>query len=113
MPRKMSLRKRSRSGISGALTALTVTWANRRGWALARALAITLSKISAPRRVSWVSRKPSMLTHSTSVGTSSGKVPLVVMPDYATPGLSNALLGYLVAAVVGTALVVGTAWGVG
>jgi len=35
------------------------------------------------------------------------------MPDYATPGVSNALLGYLIAAVVGTALTVGVAWGVG
>jgi cobalt/nickel transport system permease protein len=35
------------------------------------------------------------------------------MPGYATPGVSNALLGYLIAAVVGTALVVGVTWGVG
>ena len=35
------------------------------------------------------------------------------MPDYATPGVSNSLLGYLIAAVVGTALVVGVTWGVG
>lgn len=35
------------------------------------------------------------------------------MPDYATPGVSNALLGYLIAAVVGTVLVVGVTWGVG
>jgi cobalt/nickel transport system permease protein len=35
------------------------------------------------------------------------------MPDYATPGISNALLGYLIAAVVGTVLVVGVTWGVG
>jgi cobalt/nickel transport system permease protein len=35
------------------------------------------------------------------------------MPDYATPGISNSLLGYLIAAVVGTALVVGLTWGVG
>jgi cobalt/nickel transport system permease protein len=35
------------------------------------------------------------------------------MPDYATPGVSNTLLGYLIAAVVGTALVVGATWGIG
>lgn len=35
------------------------------------------------------------------------------MPDYATPGVSNGLLGYLIAAVVGAALVVGVTWGVG
>jgi cobalt/nickel transport system permease protein len=35
------------------------------------------------------------------------------MPDYATPGVSNTLLGYLIAAVVGTVLVVGLTWGVG
>jgi cobalt/nickel transport system permease protein len=35
------------------------------------------------------------------------------MPDYATPGVSNTLLGYLIAAVVGTAIVVGASWGVG
>ncbi len=35
------------------------------------------------------------------------------MPGYATPGVSNALLGYLIAAVAGTVLVVGVAWGVG
>ena len=35
------------------------------------------------------------------------------MPEYATPGVSNALLGYLIAAIVGTALVVGVTWGVG
>ena len=35
------------------------------------------------------------------------------MPDYATPGISNSLLGYLIAAVVGTALVVGLTWGIG
>ena len=35
------------------------------------------------------------------------------MPDYATPGVGNTLLGYLIAAVVGTALVVGAAWGIG
>jgi len=36
-----------------------------------------------------------------------------VMPDYATPGISNTLLGYLIAAAVGVALVVGLTWGVG
>jgi cobalt/nickel transport system permease protein len=35
------------------------------------------------------------------------------MPGYATPGVSNALLGYLIAAVVGTALTVGVAFAVG
>jgi cobalt/nickel transport system permease protein len=35
------------------------------------------------------------------------------MPDYATPGVSNSLLGYLIAGIVGTALVVGVTWGVG
>jgi cobalt/nickel transport system permease protein len=35
------------------------------------------------------------------------------MPDYATPGISNTLLGYLIAAAVGVALVVGVTWGVG
>jgi len=35
------------------------------------------------------------------------------MPGYATPGISNALLGYLIAAVVGTALTVGVAFTVG
>lgn len=35
------------------------------------------------------------------------------MPDYATPGVSNSLLGYVIAAIVGTALVVGVTWGVG
>ena len=35
------------------------------------------------------------------------------MPDYATPGVSNSLLGYLIAAVVGVALCAGIAWGVG
>jgi cobalt/nickel transport system permease protein len=34
-----------------------------------------------------------------------------VMPDYLTPGLSNDLLGYLIAAVVGVLLCVGIAWG--
>jgi len=35
------------------------------------------------------------------------------MPGYATPGVSNALLGYLVAALAGTALTVGAAFAVG
>jgi len=35
------------------------------------------------------------------------------MPGYATPGISNALLGYLIAAAVGTALTVGAAVAVG
>ena len=35
------------------------------------------------------------------------------MPGYATPGVSNALLGYLVAAIVGTTLTVGIAFTVG
>jgi cobalt/nickel transport system permease protein len=35
------------------------------------------------------------------------------MPDYATPGVSNTLLGYFIAAVVGVALTVGVTWGVG
>ncbi|HEY5386781.1 MAG TPA: cobalt transporter CbiM [Thermoleophilia bacterium] len=35
------------------------------------------------------------------------------MPGYATPGISNALLGYVIAAVVGTALAVGVAFAVG
>ena len=35
------------------------------------------------------------------------------MPDYATPGVSNTLLGYLIAAIVGTALVVAVTWGIG
>ena len=35
------------------------------------------------------------------------------MPAYATPGVSNSLLGYVIAAIVGTALVVGVTWGVG
>lgn len=35
------------------------------------------------------------------------------LPDYATPGVSNTLLGYVIAAIVGTALVVGVTWGVG
>jgi cobalt/nickel transport system permease protein len=35
------------------------------------------------------------------------------MPGYATPGVSNALLGYLIAAVVGTALTVGVAFAIG
>jgi cobalt/nickel transport system permease protein len=35
------------------------------------------------------------------------------MPDYTTPGVSNTMLGYLIAAVVGVALCAGIAWGVG
>jgi cobalt/nickel transport system permease protein len=35
------------------------------------------------------------------------------MPGYATPGISNALLGYLIAAIVGTVLTVGAAFAVG
>jgi cobalt/nickel transport system permease protein len=35
------------------------------------------------------------------------------MPDYTTPGVSNTMLGYLIAAVVGAGLCVGVAWGVG
>ena len=35
------------------------------------------------------------------------------MPDYATPGVSNTLLGYLIAALVGAALCIGVGWGVG
>jgi cobalt/nickel transport system permease protein len=35
------------------------------------------------------------------------------MPGYATPGISNALLGYLIAALVGTALTVGVAFAIG
>jgi len=35
------------------------------------------------------------------------------MPDYTTPGVSNTMLGYLIAAVVGVALCVGIAWGAG
>jgi len=42
-----------------------------------------------------------------------GSLWKAAMPDYATPGISNTLLGYLIAAVVGTALVVGVTWGVG
>jgi cobalt/nickel transport system permease protein len=36
-----------------------------------------------------------------------------VMPDYATPGVGNALLGYLIAAIVGVGITVGAAWGIG
>jgi cobalt/nickel transport system permease protein len=36
-----------------------------------------------------------------------------VMPRYATPGMSNSLLGYLIAGVVGVALCVAIAWGLG
>jgi cobalt/nickel transport system permease protein len=35
------------------------------------------------------------------------------MPDYATPGVSNTMLGYLIAAIAGAALCVGMGWGVG
>ena len=35
------------------------------------------------------------------------------MPDYATPGVSDTLLGYLIAAGVGTVVVVGATWLVG
>ena len=42
-----------------------------------------------------------------------GSLWKAAMPDYATPGVSNAALGYLIAAVVGAALVVGITWGVG
>ena len=42
-----------------------------------------------------------------------GSLWKAAMPDYATPGVSNAMLGYLIAAVVGAALVVGITWGVG
>jgi len=35
------------------------------------------------------------------------------MPDYATPGVGNTLLGYFIAAVVGVALTVGVTWSVG
>ena len=42
-----------------------------------------------------------------------GSLWKAAMPDYATPGVSNAALGYLIAAVVGAALAVGITWGVG
>jgi cobalt/nickel transport system permease protein len=42
-----------------------------------------------------------------------GGVWKATMPDYVTPGVSSTLLGYLIAAVVGTALTVGVAYGVG
>jgi hypothetical protein len=35
------------------------------------------------------------------------------MPDYTTPGVSNTVLGYFIAAVVGAGLCVGIAWGAG
>ena len=35
------------------------------------------------------------------------------MPDYAPAFIQNPLLGYLIAAIVGSALVVGIAWGIG
>ena len=52
---------------------------------------------------------------ATSPPTSRGSAALwkAAMPDYATPGVSNPLLGYLIAAVVGAALVVGVTWGIG
>jgi cobalt/nickel transport system permease protein len=34
-----------------------------------------------------------------------------VLPDYMTPGVGNALIGYLFAAIIGVALCVGIAWG--
>ena len=36
-----------------------------------------------------------------------------IMPNYATPGVGNALIGYLIAAVVGVVIAVGLAWVVG
>ena len=42
-----------------------------------------------------------------------GSLWKAAMPDYATPGVSNTLLGYLIAAIVGAALVAGVTWGVG
>jgi cobalt/nickel transport system permease protein len=42
-----------------------------------------------------------------------GSLWKAAMPDYATPGVSNAMLGYLIAAVTGTVIVVGVTWGVG
>jgi cobalt/nickel transport system permease protein len=36
-----------------------------------------------------------------------------VMPDYATPGVSNTLLGYFLAGVAGVVLCVAVAWGLG
>jgi cobalt/nickel transport system permease protein len=36
-----------------------------------------------------------------------------IMPDYSTPGIGNALAGYLIAAVVGVIIAVGFAWVVG
>jgi len=36
-----------------------------------------------------------------------------IMPDYSTPGMGNAAVGYLIAAVVGVIIVVALAWGVG
>jgi cobalt/nickel transport system permease protein len=36
-----------------------------------------------------------------------------VMPDYITPGLSNTLLGYLIAGVIGVALCAAVGWGLG
>jgi cobalt/nickel transport system permease protein len=42
-----------------------------------------------------------------------GAVWKAVMPDYVTPGVSNASLGYLIAGMVGVVLCAGAAWGVG
>lgn len=36
-----------------------------------------------------------------------------VMPDYMTPGISNGLLGYLLAGLIGVLLCIGVAWGLG
>ena len=35
------------------------------------------------------------------------------MPDYATPGVGNAFIGYLIAAVVGVMIAAGLAWVIG
>jgi cobalt/nickel transport system permease protein len=40
-----------------------------------------------------------------------GSLWKAIMPGYLTPGVSNALLGYLIAAVIGVALCAGIAWG--
>jgi cobalt/nickel transport system permease protein len=40
-----------------------------------------------------------------------GRLWKAVMPGYLTPGISNDLLGYLIAAVIGAALCAGVAWG--
>jgi cobalt/nickel transport system permease protein len=42
-----------------------------------------------------------------------GAVWTASMPDYAPPFIANPMVGYLVAAVLGAALVVGVAWGLG